>query len=758
MGFFSEVLPHNKEGWTPLILRSVNGGLTDFQWFKWPDQEKIMDQFVENHTQNDVYFSPFLYSEPPSLTDSRHATKLHVVSCSVIWADGDDLPYDNLRIKPHLYVQTSQNHWQGYWLLEDENLYLPEHWESFSRSLYEAHKGDGIDAGWPLAKKMRVPGTTNTKSEQPFQVTWEVRNGEVVTGDEFSAVYPANWEDSEAALSEPVPTELPAPMAVLGRLQDARITQQFVRDDYAVMSDRSGAVYHLACLLWEAGASLEETFAVIRGTAYYKYEGRSEGTQWAQLLRDRAKWEEGRSHLGVSLPKRVESDAEAASEVRQDSRWGELSLLEPGEVVPMDTFVDAFVEWASSKSSQADESFHVCGALSTLSTVFSQYAYLHLTFGTVPLNLFFLVLGRTTQSRKTTSLRLSQKILSTLAKNDADPDRYMLPDDATPEGLSVFLSQRPNASSLLAIDEVQDMFAAGARKSSYMAGLVPFITKAYDGRIPGILRKTGDKKFQPSVPHYMSFYGTGIFDQAAKALTPEKIASGFIPRCLVAVDSRRDFITGEDDLTYINDSGPGTEIEDSYEALLYKWATNSKERVEERYYERAKVRTYNEDPRVPLTCEPAAFDRWKRFASYTSTLAAEHPTNSKELFPTVTRMNMSTLKIAGLLALSEAEYHIQMRHVLKAITFASIWMPSLEAMVFETVHTDFARSVDELIEFVAKQRNHRVSYAKLATHFQTKIKSSRDFLDTLAYAQQRGALAEYLTDKGRFIEFKGYVK
>ena len=103
----------DSEGWTPIILKGPMGGLTNFHWFNLPAQLDKMVAYTKAHADLDVYYSPFLYTKPPALSNTRHAAKDNVIHAACVWSDGDDCPIDKLRIQPSILVQTSENHWQG---------------------------------------------------------------------------------------------------------------------------------------------------------------------------------------------------------------------------------------------------------------------------------------------------------------------------------------------------------------------------------------------------------------------------------------------------------------------------------------------------------------------------------------------------------------------------------------------------------------------------------------------------------------------
>ena len=286
--FFQAVFP-DSEGWTPIILKGPMGGLTNFRWFNLPAQLDKMVAYTKAHADLDVYYSPFLYTKPPACTNTRHATKDNVIKAACVWSDGDDCPIDKLRIQPSILVQTSGEHWQGDWLLDDAKDLSNDMLEALSRALYEDHRNDGMDRGWPLSKKLRVPFTHNCKRAKPWEITLTVSD-EKITAAEFAAEYPP--VERMGIEEEDFPTDIPTMYEVLGTVNRSYITDLATDDMFSDEEDRSSKMYHLECALWEEGRSIVEAFAVVRGTAFNKFamDGRGDGYLWKQINPDYARW------------------------------------------------------------------------------------------------------------------------------------------------------------------------------------------------------------------------------------------------------------------------------------------------------------------------------------------------------------------------------------------------------------------------------------------------------------------------------------
>ena len=760
--FFECVLPSSGEGWVPIITKDPYGGLSVFRWFMWPVEHKEMSDYLMTKRDEDVYFSPFLYEEPPTTTNSKWASKQHVKAACVVWADGDGMDVSKLRVKPTCYVQSSATHWQAYWRFDDAANYSIFDMEDLSHGLYDAHAGDGMDRGWPLAKKMRVPFTLNTKPEYglPFEVTYEDR-GYALSVAEFAAEYPPTDTVTVEVDGSTMP-EYTADEAfeIIAQLNSNVVNDLFLESP-AIGDDWSARMYHLECELFERACDVQNTFVVMQQAACNKFarDGRPDSDLWKQVNRDHERWQQGAADFDTELieesPMPVQQNLEADS---LGLYWAHTSFVEDGDEVASNTFADVFARWVQQRSGQSPVAFNYAASVMLMSASLARYAKMPLSFGDMGLNTYMMVLGKTTQSRKTTSMNKAKAILRDIS--DTDPDEYLIPDDVTSEALSEWLAGKPQKSTVFIVDEFQDLLVAAEKRGSYVSGVIPFLTKAYDGLIPGVLRKAAQTKYQKPTEHYMSFYGTGILNQSAGALTTARIESGFIPRCLIVVDDRMGFTPGADDVAFMDEDQQ--EQADAGRRVVSKMLKRAITYWDSECSKRQRTMTADEDPRIAMKCEPEAFMRWQKFAYAATWLASDHPLSARELYPMTERMTYTTLRIAALLAMMDRTDTITMKHVVKAISLADIWVPCSEVLVHEVSNNGFSKDIAEVEQFVAGAKGGQVSYEFLLTKFQNRFDNPRRMGEVLQYCQSMGSLQEIIDakTKKRFVRFvrKGRVR
>ena len=757
MGFFEDVLPRT-DGFVPIINFDPFGRLTNFRWFEWPAEADTMSEYVSEICDGDVYFSPMLFTKPPTRTASSHATKRNVIETAVLWADGDGMDPDLLRCRPTTFVRSSREHWQAYWRITDAEAFSVADIEELNHGLYEVHSEDGMDRGWHLAKLLRVPFTLNTKPDypRPWEVEFETDMSNALSYAEYAAEYEPVGAVTAGMLGDlPEPPEYGQDRVydILSEVSSTTVNNLF-SDIPAPGEDWSGTLYHLLCLLFEAGVSPVDAYIVANEAGCNKFarDGREEDL-WPQVHRDFARWRQNNPEYAVIHETDIgPAKASTAEQKKALSRlsindgsidglyWGDISFMHDDEEEPKDTFLDMFAGWAGLRSKQVPVDYSHAGAVSLLAATLGRHGRLPLSIGDMGLNVYFLVLGRTTQSRKSTAMKMALEILRAVSIDEID--KYVVPGDATSEALLDYLANKPRQSSVMTIDEVQDTFAMVNRRGSYMAGLIAALTYLYDGEARAVLRKGQAQKVTKSVSHWMSMYGTGILDLTADNLNVSQISSGFVPRCAVVVDSRTGFEPGAEDVMF--NSAVQSQQERAFQGAVAAVVSKAIKFWEKASEAQEFLLTKHLEPRIALNCDPDAFRRWQDFSMEVTTAAATHPLNPKPLFPSCERLAFTVLRVAGLLAMVETKRTIEMRHVLKAIALGTVWARGLEVLVARVCETEFTREVAKIERYVASADTGAVTYADLLTKFQSEFSDPRLLTRALEYAHKKGTLVDQM--------------
>lgn len=752
--FFERILPDD-EGWVPIMSLGPGGGLSRCQWYHWPTEAERMCEVVEKMSDKDVYWSPMLFSKPSTLSSSRHATKSNVKCVASVYADLDGLHPDDLFLEPTVLVKSSPEHYHAYWRLSDYRSLGNLDLEQLNRGVYQTHADTGVDRGWPLAKKLRVPGTMNTKPKYglPTPVSVEFNDRKSYSVREFTTAYsPASTPKVDLIMEMPEIDQGGA-LKVLYELKDNRIMALYA-DDPLPSDDWSALMYSLECSLFEAGVKLADVFTVVQdaGCNKFKRDGRPDSDLWIQLQRDKARWEDDQE-TQADLADTIAIEAINGEPIRiprlQDERnglfWGDIHLINSKfDNVPQDTVVDSLAQYMNDMSSRTSMQFNYAAAMSILSAVLGSDIRVRTSFGVLSCNLYTLLLGRTTRDKKSTTASYVKHFLRRVgAEFKLD---LIGPEDHTPEALAQFCGAKPGESLLVILDEVQDLFARAMRSGSYMDGEIGFLTKAYDGYIPSIARKQKEQKYRNETPFSLSILCMGILDQAAGNLKVEKIASGFIPRCLPVLPEPTDFDPARtmNDFTILSSADNETlQRQDNAFNLNLQFLIRAKHYWRQEREALEPFTVEGEDARALIAFDAKALDRICDAGNMCAVLADQHPLYSEYLVPCVERLGLSMLRMAALIAAAEQQTVVQLRHAVKAIQLAEIHLKAFEVFVACAADSDISKDVAQIEAFLAAQSNKTATKDAVLGHLLRKIDSTRRADEIIDAGARMGRIRVY---------------
>lgn len=752
--FFERILP-NDEGWVPIMSLGPGGGLSRCQWYHWPTEAERMCEVVEKMSDKDVYWSPMLFSKPSTLSSARHATKSNVKCVACVYADLDGLHPDDLFLEPTVLVKSSPEHYHAYWRLSDYRTQGNLDIEQLNRGVYQTHADTGVDRGWPLAKKLRVPGTMNTKPKYglPTPVSVEFNDKESYSVREFTAAYsPASTPKVDLIMEMPEIDQEGA-LKILYDLKDSRIMALYA-DDPLPSDDWSALMYSLECSLFEAGIELADVFTVVQdaGCNKFKRDGRPDSDLWIQLQRDKARWEDDQETL-ADLADAIAIEAINGESIRiprlQDERnglfWSDVHLINSKyDDVPQNTVVDSLAQYMNDMSSRTSKQFNYAAAMSIISAVLGSDIRVRTSFGVLSCNLYTLLLGRTTRDKKSTTASYVKHFLRRVgAEFKLD---LIGPEDHTPEALAQFCGDKPGESLLVILDEVQDLFARAMRSGSYMDGEIGFLTKAYDGYIPSIARKQKGQKYRKETPFSLSILCMGILDQAAGNLKVEKIASGFIPRCLPVLPEPTDFDPARtmNDFTILSSTDNETlQRQDNAFNLNLQLLIRAKHYWRQEREALEPFTVEGEDARALIAFDAKALDRICDAGNMCAVLADQHPLYSEYLVPCVERLGLSMLRMAALIAAAEQQTVVRLRHAVKAIQLAEIHMKAFEVFVARAADSDISKDVAQIEAFLAAQSNKTATKDVVLGHLLRKIDSTRRADEIIDAGARMGRIRVY---------------
>jgi hypothetical protein len=727
--FFKNVF-RNGKGRVVLVLPNYSGKPTQDHWFSYPEDLTAMVEFAESKRTGDVWYSPIIFK-----SDER--TKKNAKVTSIAGADADSCDPNNFRVQPSLSVETSAGHWHVYWALDtpaDANEVA-----KLNRRIAQSHKHQGCDIAFVnAAKLLRVPGTSNNKHPGDIVIVSDYDPDAEFSLAELNEVYPTSEvPDALDVEQTPLPVGLEGYVEknrgkLLSGLPNSMGLRELLFGKYHE-DKRSDVRFKLLCELYRLGMDDQDVVAIAWGAPSNKYNGddpRGIAGLWAEAMKAKREVEvelESGDEYDKAVDDVFDEGAKRKAEFNKISNF--LSEEEQEQVSGIVNFIDEWTAWAGTKTDAPPE-YHRIGAIILLSTVYSQFGYVHPTFGKLKLNIWAMVLGRSTKDRKTTAKTYIERMLRRLT---TDEFTYILPDDATPGGLNVALQDRANMSSIITRDEVQGFFDE-MQNQSYMAGGISYFTKLYDGWSGGRARASGDKKIAPSVPISFVFFLLGILEDSAESLTIRNYKQGFITRFVYILAERpSDYV--EPPIMFSEDE----ETEETDEVFNGFAKTLSLNR---NFWEMRA----GDGEMFKLNIEPSAIERFQQFREDVQKAAANTP-YAEIIDSTSDRMTLSVLKLAGLLTMHDRGTKITLEHMLQAISYAGEWFDNAVRVASMISESEWRRDVDKLENFINSKGgkvNYNVAYRAFAD------KRPFEFEEMINALEARGVL-ERIPNGGRWV-------
>lgn len=703
MSFF-ETIWAGQHGWVTINTKSDTGELDSERWLRWPEDSKFIEKYSDIRSSEDVYLSVAVFSEQERSNRDLNATT------NVVWADADTCAPENFRVPPSVVVQTSTGRWHVWWVLDAPVAAAMA--QDVAKRIAYAHKAQGCDLGWSSTKLLRVPGTSNTKTDPPFEVTATYTN-RVYTLDELFEVYP---EPAEVVSVSDAPVPIPLtedeclalePDLDLWGLADLYVSRP---PEGASWSERA---YRLECDMFRNGWDPRTVYSMMLRSPANKYNPDNAGQHTA---------------TGVRIPRRHNPEEVLWREVQ--TAWSEFSATDyvdpqpPTErptLLTLDerellsdnpSFVDNYVTWALSRSPQSAPEYHHSLAWMLLSTTLADRVFMELKWGRMHPNLWTIIVGDSTRTRKTTAANL---FLSCVHRIESlDMGELDIGSDTTTEALVQVLGKRDGMVSLLHTDEIAGFFKENYVKN-YRAGTLEQFTSIYDGTVPVVLRATKDSGNRRRARAIFNFLGVGIRSRVAEALSRDFFESGFLLRMTWAVADPPRYQRGDSDLALNEPDDVGNYDADRDELLNPIF----------------DVRAKLPNP-VAMTLAPDALERINTFAHAAHVYAQRF--NDDILDAAVDRLRDSVLKSAMLLSIIYGEREIGLYSALCAIRQGEAWFASLNRMLGEVSNTEFGRRQDQVEKFVASGDNHMQSESAIYRKFTLKPQEFNEVMTALQKA------------------------
>jgi len=708
-------------------------------YFAWPSQRDDLVAFCVHNRDNDIYTVPALYKQ----RGSRKADNISHMWAA--YADADTLKLNKLRAEPTLVVETSPGRHHLYWVTSTDD---PERLVEISRNIAHTHADDGCDkSGWDAGQLLRVPGTTNNKNATDAGIMWEVQLKAVNEPYDIKRL-----EDLYPKVNIPLPRSAPDEMPLHSEWadepavrEDAQRVFQYNPDVWDMFSsdlregqDRSATMWRMLSEMARYGTSRTTAMYIAWNAKCNKYrlDGRSEEELWVELCRafdDPSNQPITTSFQAAKIQRKKIDEMENNPEKLLKEFAEGISLLSDEErlFVPDDSFVDRYVNWAMTRT-DAPETYHRSVAVTMLTAVFGEYGTCPTKFDS-NLTLWFLLLGPTTRARKTTAMMLGMDMLADLQDTRHS---YLLGSDVTSEALSAILPKRDGQTSVFYRDEAHGLLYEQDKKR-YLAGLREHMTELYGGRVRMALRASNandqEEPKSGNIRTNFVMFLCGTMDQVTSALTIDDYQSGHLARFLVAEADPPPMTKADMEIEQYDGSDRGEDV--MRQALINDLAQARAHWEREVRPRRTAI--------VPF--EP---DAWQRLMDVRWDIynAAQQHEMAEVLTPTTDRMGTSVMKCAVLLAMSEKEPKVKMRHILKAIWLAEDWYTATAKIAGRIMHSSWSAQQEEILSMVSGRKDGVTEY-EIYSRFRARMQAKE--IESNISVLVKANLIRRVTEKGR---------
>lgn len=674
-------------------------------FFEWPGQTGHLTEFVDRESKNkNIWFGVNLLTAP-------ERTKQFCSSHNIVWADLDSCNPDKIEPKPQCVIQSSPERWQAIWRLDETiDPYLAE---QYSKKIAYKYKEEGADpSGWDLTQLLRVPFTLNFKYANAPKIILNEANPVLCPAEIFEALaVEIPTSDDPLEIEMPDVDSLPDSIGIIYKFQNplrGTAFNELYDSEPPDDADWSKLLWRLVNICIEAGMSQEETFAVCKDAKCNKYnrDGRPIRFLWREVVK--ADTQQRRlnilalnNYVPLAMPQLITQD--------------ELESLAP-------TFIDEYREWGTD-ATDAVVDYHNLSAFMLLSFFTAANVRLPTSNVTMVPNIWGLVLGDSTLTRKTTAMSMAMDFVAELDRD------LVLATDGSAEGILTGLSGRPSRVSIYYRDEVTGFFES-MQKKDYMAGMKETFTQLYD--VPEFYNRRLRKEVIEIVKPVFIFFGGGIKERLYQLVTEEFILSGFMPRFII--------VSGEADLSRVRRTGPP--------------ATNvleAKSRIKEHLanlYESYSVTTTmtigGQTIIVPTTVTAELTpEAWFKYGEIEGKMveAAHGSPIAMLAMPTFERLSRSMLKMAVLLASSrqtpstDLKITVEERDIIGAAKYMQGWGAFSVDLLMNSGRSVMQRTIDKVLRTVGRRPGVTRSEVARAHQF-----TKRDMDEVIATLLDRGEI------------------
>jgi len=715
---FFDYLFGEEEGYVCIATSNRDGKQFNHSFFQWPKRKNELVSFLEQTAKSkNVYFCVNLLSKAERKKDFCLPTHL-------VWGDLDYVTPDEVKPEPQVIIESSPGRYQMLWQLPQK--VDPAIAEDYARRIEYAHKTDEYlertgdsRGGWDLTQLLRVPFTTNFKHMSLPVVQLHRAEDDYAAISAFEKL-PQPSLNGNTPFDAEVPdlASLPRVDNIIYKYAPALKTTGFnylYGNDPGPEDDWSKLLWRLINICYEVGMDREEAFVIAYHSKCNKYQRDNRPVRY--LWREVLKAEHSQAHLV-----KITGDYEPISMP---------TLLRDDESDITVPFVDDYIKWGIEQT-DAVQQYHELSAVVLLSSVLSENLKLDTSYGEMVPNVWGLILGDSTLTRKSTAMRMATDFLG-----DIDPE-IVLATDGSIEGLLQGLSLRPGRASLFFKDEVSG-FLHAFQKRDYLAGMPEMLTQLYD--VPQFFtRRLRKETITISRPIFI-FYGGGIRERTYEVLDESHVLSGFLPRFLI--------VSGDTDLKTLRRTGPATLVGIEKRAQLL----HTLQHLYEKFHTETEITVLGQKARRSTIYE--AFltpDAWERYGDIEMLMVktASDSYMATTALPTFERLSRSLLKISVLLAAARQgepdraeKVTVEPRDVVAAARLIQDWGRYSVDLLLNVGKSISERTLNRIMRSI--ENNPGIMRSTLMNHHHLSKQDANHIFDTL---EDRGLIKKEKVGRG----------
>jgi hypothetical protein len=366
-------------------------------------------------------------------------------------------------------------------------------------------------------------------------------------------------------------------------------------------------------------------------------------------------------------------------------------------------YISEYIKFASSQSDGYIE-WHFAGAVSQLSIIADRKLVIRLKQGDVYPNIWFIGLGDSTISRKSTAMNLASTSLTELSL-----DNKRLPNAFSPESFVETLSGNPKA--FLWIDEASRLLAE--MQKTYMAGLRDLFCDIYECRNYRRTLRTSqraDKKSDFQITDsYLTQYLLTTPENFREHVTLLDVTSGWLLRYLyIAPDYPKDW-RGFTERTKSDRSN-----------WIYLF-----HRLEE------MVNQLKDKEVVEMTLSPQAWEFFNEWQKHSEIRMIEE--KDKVAKATFGRLQVYALKLAMLFEFGKPEFStvISIESLMEACKLVDDYFLPTAKEIIRQIEWDESRNLQDKILGTVKRNGGSMTRRKLLSALHVKLRDVEEALNSL---------------------------